>query len=100
MFGIKKKEKKVVEQKYLICPHCEKRIYDPGDDENKSNEYGKIWDEIANKTQEKVGLFKPGDIIEMTTDFKTSSTRYPSKKLTESAQLARYQFVAQNQYQG
>lgn len=45
-------------------------------------------------------MLKPGDIIRITTDFKTASTRYGTKKLTESSQLARYQYCAQNPYHG
>lgn len=44
--------------------------------------------------------FNPGDIIRMTADFKTSASRYGTKRLTESSQLARYNLVAQNPYQG
>lgn len=63
-------------------------------------EQKKILKEIEQLAGEMVDMFCPGDIIEMTTDFKTSANRYGSKKLTESSQLARYQFVAQNQYHG
>lgn len=45
-------------------------------------------------------VLKPGDIIRITTDFKTASTRYGTKKLTESSQLARYQYCVQNPYHG
>jgi hypothetical protein len=63
-------------------------------------ELNELYKKMAKNNKEYADCLKYGDIIKLTGDFKTSSTRYGTKKLTESSQLARYNFVAQNPYQG
>jgi hypothetical protein len=59
-----------------------------------------MYDDLSYLVGDIENELKPGDIIRSTTDFKTASTRYGTKKLTESSQLARYQYCAQNPYHG